>query len=167
MAVDPNKVERYTGVLDIPIYQYGSTRWNEPLNDMADRVDLEAGKVRARLDSLELTADGIVELRNEISSQVVQADQARAAAVSAQQTAASEAGKAYDEYIKARNERLAAASSADSANISLLALGEVLSNGIGAFSFNEDGELIVSYNDSTLNSIAINSDGEVIVDYND
>jgi hypothetical protein len=63
------------------------------------------------------------------------------------------------------NSAAASSSSASAASLALLALSDVLSNGIGAFSVDADGDLNVSYNESTVTNITINSSGELIVTY--
>lgn len=65
----------------------------------------------------------------------------------------------------AANSASAAGSSATSANNSLLALGDVLANGIGAFSVDANGDLNVSWNEPTVDDITINADGDLIVTY--
>jgi len=63
------------------------------------------------------------------------------------------------------NSAAAAASSADAANVSLLALGDALANDLGAFSVDADGDLSVSYNGNSITDIEINADGNLLMTY--
>lgn len=72
---------------------------------------------------------------------------------------------AFTSQIEAGNSASGANSSATAANLSLLALSDVLSNGIGAFSVDNNGDLSVSYNTPTVSSLTINSSGELLVTY--
>lgn len=58
-----------------------------------------------------------------------------------------------------------ASSHADAANTSLLALGEALLNGLGAFSVNEDGDLLVAYNSAVITNIEIDGSGDLLMTY--
>lgn len=58
-----------------------------------------------------------------------------------------------------------AASAASAANTALLALGNAIANGVGAFSTDADGNLIGSYNTPTVTSMSINASGELLVVY--
>lgn len=58
-----------------------------------------------------------------------------------------------------------AASAASAANTALLALGNAIANGVGAFGTDADGNLIGSYNEPTVTSMSINASGELLVAY--
>ena len=47
----------------------------------------------------------------------------------------------------------------------MLALGNAIANGVGAFSTDADGNLIGSYNTPTVTSMSINASGELLVVY--
>lgn len=59
----------------------------------------------------------------------------------------------------------AAQSSANSANAIVLTLGDALLNDLGAFSVDENGDLIVSYIGNTINDIEIDVNGDLLVTY--
>jgi hypothetical protein len=63
------------------------------------------------------------------------------------------------------NDVIAASSAASAANTALLALGQALVNGIGAFSVNTDGELVVQYNDLVVDDLEIDTDGNFLITY--
>jgi len=87
-----------------------------------------------------------------------QTDQDKAAAANSASTAAANSAAAG-------NSAVTAAGSATAANTALLALGNVLANGIGALQTDVNGELIVSYNSPTVTSMAIDAAGNLMVTY--
>lgn len=79
-------------------------------------------------------------------------------------SAASAAAAAANSASAASN-AAAAGGSATSANTALLALGNVLANGIGALQTDANGDLTVSYNSPTVTSMAIDAAGNLTVTY--
>lgn len=100
-----------------------------------------------------------------IEANVTLSQEARAAAEAAAGQSAAHRDTASGHAADAGNQAAAAASSAAGANTSLLALGQVLVNGIGAFSVNADGELVVQYNDLLIDDMEIDADGNFLITY--
>jgi len=73
--------------------------------------------------------------------------------------------KASADAADAANSKAAASSSADAANVSLLALGDALANDLGAFSVDGDGDLLVSYNGNSITDIEIDASGNLLMTY--
>jgi hypothetical protein len=66
----------------------------------------------------------------------------------------------------AQNQAASAASSAAAASNSLIALGDALVNGLGAFSVDANGDLNVTYNSSIITAISINATtGDLSITY--
>lgn len=96
-------------------------------------------------------------------------NQAAGSAVSAaaQVTAATgQANDAMNYKTQAGNSASASASSAQAANLAWLGLGDALINGLGVFSVNSEGELIVEYDNGIISNLEINNDGELLITYN-
>lgn len=84
----------------------------------------------------------------------VEADRALAERNSAETYAANASGSAS-----------AAAGSVTAANQALIALNGAITNGLGVFSVNAQGELIVDYDDGVITNLHINANGELIISY--
>lgn len=119
------------------------------INDQASAVDADAAAALASKTLAEAAA----------SNPAVQnaASNAASATTSAMNAANASAATAANAS--------AAASSASAASAQVLALGVVLSQGIGAMSVNASGELVASWNEPTVTSMAINASGELQVTY--
>lgn len=98
------------------------------------------------------------EARDEAGEHADRANQSR-------QETASLVSAASGYAASAGNQAGSAASSAASANGALLALGNVLANGIGMFSVNPNGELVGEYNTPTVTALAIDAGGNLVVTY--
>ncbi|MGY6704712.1 hypothetical protein [Roseinatronobacter sp.] len=59
----------------------------------------------------------------------------------------------------------AAQSSANAASATLLTLGDALLNDLGAFSVDENGDLVVSFAGNTIETIDINAEGDLLMTY--
>ncbi len=79
--------------------------------------------------------------------------------------ASQKAAEASASAASAANQAVAAISSSTAANLALLALGDVLANGIGAITVDGSGDLTVAYNTPTVTSMAINAGGNLNVTY--
>lgn len=88
-----------------------------------------------------------------------------AEAASAAAQAGAHAGTAGTQAATATTQANSAASAAASANAALLALGNALANGVGAFSVDANGDLIGSYNSPTVTNMTVNASGELVVTY--
>lgn len=73
--------------------------------------------------------------------------------------------QAEDAATKAANSNTAALSAAQSANNSMLALGAALINGLGAFTVNVNGELVVDYNTGSISNITVDAGGFLQITY--
>lgn len=118
-----------------------------------------------RADAAEVSAGN--SLNSSLSSMfyATSATQQANAAANSRDLASSYAQTALTRQTEASNSAGAASSYASSANASLLALSDVLSNGIGAFSVDANGDLSVSYNEPTVTNLTIDAAGELIVTY--
>lgn len=96
-------------------------------------------------------------------SPVVNAAAAAAAVSAINAGAASE--QAATASATAATQASAATSSATAANTALLALGNVLANGVGAITVDANGDLSVAYNSPTVTSMAIDGAGNFTVTY--
>jgi len=113
-------------------------------------------------------ADGAVQAnlaKSNAAEQVVLAAAQAADALTRKTAAAASAAEADAKSATAAANAVAAGGAAAAANTALLALGNVLANGIGALQTDVNGELIVSYNSPTVTSMAIDAAGNLTVTY--
>jgi hypothetical protein len=94
------------------------------------------------------------------------ADAAKQAAQNAEIAAVAAADLADASKFEAQNQAASAGSSAAAASATLLALGEALSNVLGAFSVDANGDLLVAYNSTVISNIEISaSSGDLLLTY--
>ena len=103
--------------------------------------------------------------QGDAAQQVLLAAAQAADALARKAAAAASAAEADAKSALAAANAAAAGGAATAANTALLALGNVLANGIGVLQTDINGELIVSYNSPTVTSMAIDAAGNLTVTY--
>ncbi len=139
-----------------------TTGTNRPIEPKANALLMfdENGQPIAGPDAAELQ-----EATSTIELNVLLSQEARALAQTAASTAVASAQEAGGFAVQAFYDRIAASSSAMAANTALLALGDALVNGIGAFSVDADGNLVVQYNDAVIDDVQIDANGNFLITY--
>lgn len=136
------------------------------VTDSQDVFDTKAfdtvGKLNTLGSQLNDAIDGIDEAAEALNDPSVQEVVANIPAIIAAQ---SHATAAATSATQAGNQATASMSAAQAANAALLALGNALANGIGAFFVDGDGNLIAEYNAPTVTGMTIDGNGNLLVTY--
>lgn len=101
----------------------------------------------------------------ESAASASQSSASEVAAAAAALAAATKAAEASASAASTTAQSSSATSSAAAANLALLALGNVLANGIGAVTVDGAGDLNIAYNTPTVTSMAIDGSGNLNVTY--
>ena len=145
-------------------------------DDTSPVTGLAAGGHRARfVPALQQTVAMAMTAKNKAQVAVDESASAYTSKIAAQEAqshteqsvaqAQAQVSEASNYSAQSAAQSAAAISAAAAANAALLAIGSAISNGLGAFLVDGNGELIVDYNDGSISNITMSADGEVIIHY--
>lgn len=134
-------------------------------NALNANVNTKAGEAATNASTAMIKAGEAAASAANVLGQSAIAQEAAISAAGSVSLAGAHANAASAATATASAQAASAASAASAANTALLALGNAIANGVGAFSTDADGNLIGSYNTPTVTSMSINASGELLVVY--